>query len=289
MYIKRKGTETPIEVRVAPGPQRDPDFGYNSEYINPDSLFVFHEPGKGVTMLNFDSDKVHDFDVCTADGRTVCSLSAMGNSMVHSCANLAYTNARLPEQIEALAEYAERHENGSIMVKSAVFENRGIGVNNPTLDQLGDYATRYHMFDFSPTDYTPSFDEKFPELFSTIEKTAHAVNNAQEIEGYMGTITIIEGSGLLTPNLIFENHNVEPENLIIADKKTGCVDIYTTEAMANQLDERFPSEGVYLCDNGTAICTLYFDDFEQQMQEIKESMEQGVQQQTQEDHTIPGE
>ena len=89
MYIKRKGTNAIIEARVAPGPQRDSDCSYNPEYINPDSLFVFNEPSKGVTMLNFDSDKAHDFDVCTADGRTVCSLAAMGNSMLHSCANLA--------------------------------------------------------------------------------------------------------------------------------------------------------------------------------------------------------
>ena len=258
MYIKRKGTETVIEAKLAAGPQRDPDVAYNPKFINPDSLFVFNEPGNGVTMLNPNSDNIQDFDICTKDGRVVCSLDTMADTLLRTWSTIEEINATFDKEIQGLDDFIQSNKGRDIYA-SPNMRVGSISISNPTLERVATIAAEYDLFAFNDArsgfSEPAAFGERVERLLESMENTQRALNEMRTVQYDDLKFTFIHGENLLNQRQIKETNDIDFQNSIIVDKGQGIIDINAPGEILERIADVVGGE-VYYDDFGRASATF---------------------------------
>lgn len=253
MYIKKKGTEKPIEVQVAPGPQRDSDIYYAPDFVNPDSVFVFRNPNTGIAMLHMKSNELNNYQVCTKDGRPVCELCDMADALVRTCTTVNQVNEAMDREIQALDDFTQLNGQTDIWLSSNKDEY-GVGIENPTLEVLGKHAVEYDLFYFDDRSGDP-FDERIAALLERISNTSRAVDEMHTVEYGELSYAFINGENLLSQRHLRETYELDLENAIIIDKGRGTIDINGPAEVLDYMEKQLQVEAYY-DDYGYASATF---------------------------------
>lgn len=270
MYIRRKGTDILMEAKLA----RDPDpWSVNKEYIFPDSYFVVQDPEKGELTFNIVSPEAKEYEVCSSDGQAICSLHDWGRSVLYQ-SDIERVNRNVTHQMDQFAAFAEAHKNGTLCVPSKIDPNLAVGFINPTLEQLGEFAIKYHVFDYYAKPGTEiAFDEKFAHKLSQIAETEYAIANRQSFAGYF---TVIQGNDMLSVDYITQDYGIPPENLIIADVEQGDITLYAEEWICVELGQTCEIGEAHLYINDDYIFRIEGYWYEDEMQAALATMESSL-------------
>ena len=253
MYIKKKGTEKPIEVQIAPGPQRDSDIYYAPDFVNPDSVFVFRNPNTGIAMLCMESNELNNYQVCTKDGRPVCELCDMADMLVRTCTTVSQVNEAIDREIQALDDFAQLNGQADIW-SSTTMDAHVVGICNPTLEVLGERATEYDLFRFDNRSGNP-FDERIAALLESVSNTSRAVDEMHTVEYGECSYAFIDGENLLSQRHLRETYGLDLENSIIIDKGRGTIDINGPAEVLDYMEKQLQVEAYY-DDYGHASATF---------------------------------